>query len=92
MLEGAIKGLVEDSDFIVALLLEGGKRGGSLSAHLARLDEFGREVDAFTKDIAEGAVGKSDPEALAERAARLQALEPWPDFKGEDFVKGILDA
>jgi hypothetical protein len=92
VLEGAIKGLVEDSDFIVALLLEGGKSGGSLSAHLARLDEFGREVDALTKDIAEGVVGKSDPEALAERAARLHALEPWPDFKGEDFVKGILDA
>ena len=92
VLEGAIKGLVEDSDFIVALLLEGGKRGGSLSAHLARLDEFGREVDALTKDIAEGAVGKFDPEALAERTARLHALEPWPDFKGEDFVKGILDA
>ena len=92
VLEGAIKGLVEDSDFIVALLLEGGKRGGSLSAHLARLDAFGREVDALTKDIAEGAVGKFDPEALAERTARLHALEPWPDFKGEDFVKGILDA
>lgn len=92
VLEGAIKGLVEDSDFIVALLLEGGKRGGSLSAHLARLDEFGREVDALTKDIAEGAVGKFDPEALAKRTARLHALEPWPDFKGEDFVKGILDA
>ena len=92
VLGGAIKGLVEDSDFIVALLLEGRNRSSSLSAHLGRLDEFGREADALARDLAAGEIGKSDPEALAERAARLEALSPWPNFKGEDFVKGVLDA
>ncbi len=92
VLEGAIKSFIEESDFIPALLLEGRKRTGSLSEHLARLDEFGREADALALDIAEGRVDKSDSEALAQRAARLQAVEPWPDFKGADFVKGILDA
>ena len=92
VLEGVVKSFIEESDFIPALLLEGRKKTGSLTEHLVRLDEFGREADSLARDIADGVVGKSDPEALAERTGRLQAFGPWPDFRGEDFVKGIIEA
>lgn len=92
VLEGAIKGLEEESDFLVALFLEGRAKAGSLSEHLSKLDEFGREAEALARDIAEGRLNESDSDALAARAARLDALAPWSNFKGETFVKGGFEA
>ncbi len=92
VLESVVKGLAEESDFMVGLLLEGRGKAGSLSEHLARLDEFGREADALMIDIAEGGAGEPESESLAERAARLEALAPWAGFKGQEFLRGILDA
>jgi len=92
VLEGAVKGFVDESDFLVGVFLEGRKKTVSLTEHLAHMDEFGRAADALARDIAEGRLDKSDPKALAERAARLQAFAPWSGFESEDLVKDILNA
>lgn len=91
VLEGAIKGLVEESDLTVAAFLEGRDKSRPLSEHLAGLDDFGREADALARDIAEGRVEKSDVEGLTARVARLQAFAPWSGFNGEEFVQNVFE-
>lgn len=89
VLDRATRSLIDKSDILFAVLLE--RKRGTLSEHLDRVDAFARETAVLWAEAAEDPAGLATPELQADRAERLRALAPWPEFDGQSVVKEVLN-